>query len=243
MSTFRQIAIDVIRALADRCGVAVLPSPRGWTSGIDLWRDLAIWTPNARLIIDVGANTGQTIRQARQRWPQADIVSFEPSPETFSRLRQTYGRDTKVRLECIALSDRTDTARLHLTRDGYTVNHSLNVPTWDTNSPTVDVPLDTLDHYCDGRGIHSIDVLKIDTQGHDLRVLQGARGLLSSRRCDFVLAEVMFVPQYVEQPSLEALLEFGREMGYSLCGLYEQMHWRNKLVNANLCWRRPSVAG
>lgn len=47
----------------------------------------------------------------------------------------------------------------------------------------------TLDSFCVSAGVNRVDVLKIDTEGHDLEVLQGAHRLLCERRIRFVYFE------------------------------------------------------
>ncbi len=47
---------------------------------------------------------------------------------------------------------------------------------------TIQVPLETIDHFCEQRGIEKIDYLKIDTEGAELRVLQGAERMLREHK-------------------------------------------------------------
>jgi hypothetical protein len=54
---------------------------------------------------------------------------------------------------------------------------------------TLSVPCITLDQFCEQENVPHIDVLKIDTEGHDLSVLQGAVGTLKSRGVSFVHIE------------------------------------------------------
>jgi hypothetical protein len=51
------------------------------------------------------------------------------------------------------------------------------------------VELRTLDDFCAERGIGRIDLLKIDVEGHELRVLEGARGLLEADAIGFIQFE------------------------------------------------------
>jgi hypothetical protein len=51
------------------------------------------------------------------------------------------------------------------------------------------VDIRTLDGYCRDRGITKIDLLKVVVEGHEMSVLKGASGLLSSRRITFITFE------------------------------------------------------
>jgi FkbM family methyltransferase len=237
----RPLVVRSVRAIAARCGLSIHRAPRGVVCGRDLWRDIAIWQPDARLIFDVGANVGQTVDEAKRRWPSAQVIAFEPSPRSFRALQARYAADSDVRLEPVALSDHEGPAPFHVIDDeSYSVNDSLHRPLMWTSTKTIQVQVNTVDRYCTERGIEQIDVLKIDTQGHDLLVLQGARDILRRHAVGCVVAEVCFAQKYQGQPGLEDFLSFGREMGYTFAGLYEQSYWHNRLAYANLCWRRPA---
>ena len=51
------------------------------------------------------------------------------------------------------------------------------------------VELDTLDNFCKLNDIERIDFLKIDVEGHELRVLEGATELLASKKVDIIQFE------------------------------------------------------
>jgi FkbM family methyltransferase len=236
----RSLVVRSVRAVAALCGVSIHGAPRGVICGRDLWRDVAIWQPDARLIFDVGANVGQTVAESKRQWPSARIIAFEPSPGSFRTLSTRYVDDPCVRLEQLALSDRRGEAPFHLIDDAsYAVNDSLHRPLMWSSTTTIQVPVDTVDRYCAEHGIEKIDILKIDTQGHDLQVLQGARDILRRHAVECVIAEICFVEQYKGQPAIEDFLAFGREVGYTFAGLFEQSYWQNRLAYGNICWRRP----
>jgi hypothetical protein len=54
---------------------------------------------------------------------------------------------------------------------------------------TETVRLETLDRYCDERGIPEVDYLKVDVEGHELAVLRGAAGLIGRRAVRYVQLE------------------------------------------------------
>ena len=75
--------------------------------------------------------------------------------------------------------------------------------------------MDTLDTYCERNGIERIDLLKIDTEGSEIAVLQGASRMLSSDAIRFVYAEfneILPIPGVVGSglvPLAEILSPFG----------------------------------
>jgi FkbM family methyltransferase len=64
---------------------------------------------------------------------------------------------------------------------------------------TIEIETTTLDAACQGEGIGEIDFLQIDVQGADLKVLEGAKKLLSKSVLGIQI-EVEFVPLYEQQP-------------------------------------------
>ena len=54
------------------------------------------------------------------------------------------------------------------------------------------VAIDTIDNFCQSHRISAIDILKIDTEGHDLSVLKGARNALCERKIGMIQFE--FIP-------------------------------------------------
>lgn len=84
------------------------------------------------------------------------------------------------------------------------------------------ITLNRMDTVC---GDFQPDVMKIDTQGTELYVLQGAGRLLDSAIA--VELEVEFVPQYHGQPLFSDVDFFMRQQGFTLRGL-KRTYWRTK---------------
>ena len=53
-----------------------------------------------------------------------------------------------------------------------------------------DVKIRTIDEFARERGIERVHFLKIDTEGHELRCMEGARGLMDAGRIDFIQFEM-----------------------------------------------------
>jgi FkbM family methyltransferase len=82
----------------------------------------------------------------------------------------------------------------------------------------VQVPITTLDAFCQAHGIDVIDYLHVDTQGYEARLIQGASQLLAAKRIDVLLVEVLFSPLYAGQPTyLEICSELARHEYRLVC--------------------------
>jgi FkbM family methyltransferase len=183
----------------------------------------------ARVILDGGANVGQSVARYRWLFPRAVIHSFEPVPEAFEALRQAAAGDTQVHLWPLALSDADGVAAFHSNRMSDT---SSLLPTRPDRSDdafvgtraVIEVPTKTLDRFCEEQQIRSVSILKLDVQGGEARVLAGAKNLLARQRADLILTEVWFDAPYVGAPHFTEIDVSLRRYGYRLYGLYFGPH-------------------
>jgi FkbM family methyltransferase len=219
----------VVRRTLATYGYVIRDVGRG-VQGVELLHDARILLGNASqpMLFDVGANIGQTTRAMLAAFTSPMIRAFEPSPSTVKLLRRAVGGHPGVTVEALAIGDVEGTFPFHVTR-GYSVNDSLLAPTWNAGDIVVDVPVETIDNYCNRQGIQTISLLKIDAQGYDLRVLKGARRMLEDRRIKLYSCEANFEEMYHGQANLRELLGFADYLGYRLVGFYEQTYVKNKL--------------
>ena len=131
-----------------------------------------------KLVFDVGANIGDFSRLVQRASPTTKIIAFEPQPKTYDHVTaQISGPD--IQIEPLALSDFIgeaelfDTASAEWTSVASLNRESVEAYVGDVRSFTTKVT--TVDAYCAEHGIESIDLLKIDAEGHDLHVMRGAR--------------------------------------------------------------------
>lgn len=83
---------------------------------------------------------------------------------------------------------------------------------------TIDIETTTIDAFCQEEGITEIDFLKVDVQGADLKVLQGAKEILKSSVLA-IQAEVLFCELYQNQPLFSDVDRFLREQEFTLFSL------------------------
>jgi FkbM family methyltransferase len=182
-----------------------------------------------RTIIDAGANQGDMAREFAREFPDATIYSFEPFPETYERLVETCARFPRIKPMKEALGAVEAIQPLFLTQ--YSLTHSL-LPTADEAVKYLgsavapvgqhDVRTTTLDAFAESMAIQRIDLLKLDVQGYELKVLEGAKRLLDQRRISLVFSELNFVPLYKDQACFHEVYECLIEAGFGLVGLYGQ---------------------
>lgn len=150
--------------------------------------------PDCRVVFDVGAHHGGWTEAALAINAALTIHAFEPSRDSYAVLS---GKDlppavTRIRA---GLGERDETRTLYTLgddaqlrslyrREGLEDDFRIETP---REGETVTIT--TLDSYCRSTDIDAIDFLKIDTEGHDLRVLRGGTGLIDAGRIRFIQFE------------------------------------------------------
>ncbi|HVU32058.1 MAG TPA: FkbM family methyltransferase [Opitutaceae bacterium] len=141
-------------------------------------------------VFDVGANEGLfTEAFARIVGPQGAVYGFEPVPPTFERLARRFpdrARWRQVHLEPVAVGNTTGLVQLHMPGED-SGQASLRVHTdgsWSARNPVQSFTCrcTTLDEFAARQGVQRIDLLKVDVEGAELLVLQGARAILRQQR-------------------------------------------------------------
>lgn len=137
-------------------------------------------------LFDVGAHLGTWTRAARQAHPRATIHCFEILPATFEQLRAAIGGLQGLVLNPFGLADVEGEVEVFATADSAISSlHDFGYPGAVRRRGRVRRGAD----YAAEQGIATIDLLKIDTEGAEARVLAGFRPLLEARRIRVVQFE------------------------------------------------------
>lgn len=152
------------------------------------------------VLLDVGANAGGYTRLLATLCPAARVFAFEPHPATFRRLSETdLARAGKVQLVNCALSAVEGRMNLHDFADGDgSTQASLSgdaVGLFSSRTVSHKVAVTTIDAFMATNGIAEIAFLKIDTEGHDIEVLRGAKAAIGRRAIRMIQFE--FIPANV----------------------------------------------
>ncbi len=185
-------------------------------------------------VVDVGANVGQWSGYVRQLITPKKHMIIEPVPNAFNELKQKFGSLAGVELVNAAVGDHDGTVTFNITAD--TTGASVLAPRDDMKEHVGDnwkieqkvearlARLDTLTQH-----LPQISLLKIDVQGYELPVMQGAIETL--KKTMFVLVELNFRPQY--------------ENGSGFAQIYDELTQKHGFYLANmsppLCFDREAI--
>ncbi|MCK9352695.1 MAG: FkbM family methyltransferase [Gallionella sp.] len=174
-------------------------------------------------VVDIGANRGQFALAARAI-SGAKVISFEPLPEVARLFKKVFAEDAAVKLHVAAIGEKSERKMIHLSaRDDSSSLLEIGEAQSDYfpgthEVGTLEVAVGTLDQFIGEDEIVRPAMLKLDVQGFELQALVGCRGLIGN--FDFVYCECSFVELYKNQRLAGEVIDYVRELGFSLAGMY-----------------------
>lgn len=134
----------------------------------------------ARTILDVGANAGAATVFFACHFPDATIHAFEPGPETFETLKRNTAGWARIHLHPFGLYDADERRALYRGKVGPGQASIIKGDEVAAESDVVD--LRDARSWIEAEGIDRIDILKIDTEGCEVPILESMRSALATVR-------------------------------------------------------------
>lgn len=180
---------------------AVYANPPDWNE-MHAWRRLL---GPGDLFVDVGSNVGGYALWAADAG--ATVIAVEPAPVAAARLRENVAlNDFPITVVQCGLS--SEPGRMRLTRGQDTTNHLV----FSADLPGDDIEVDTLDNLLGDRIAAGV---KIDVEGAERLVLEGARRALSQRRIRVLQLEWNAMSERVLGESRSPVAGLLRGYGYT----------------------------
>ncbi len=132
-------------------------------------------------VFDVGANQGSWVSVAKQIFPNAKFTCFEPVPQVYSLLKAHEEPNRIVAINS-ALGSSNSVATFHHFEDGHALSSFYEFKDHKEKATVTEVQVKRGDDFMAEQRIDRIDILKIDTEGHDLEVLKGFESALREHR-------------------------------------------------------------
>ncbi len=175
---------------------------------------------NITAVLDVGANEGQYSIELRKAGYGGQIISFEPLKEAYSKLSVNSSRDKNWKAYNYAFGETETIAGIHVSAHSPSSSFLPMTNTHREAAPGSDyikeekIEIKTLDSVFDTLGIKGENVfMKVDTQGYEKKVLDGAIKSLSEIRG--VQLELSATKLYE-----------GEENYYTICSFLEENNFR-----------------
>ena len=159
------------------------------------------------IVFDVGGNKGQSVEKFKTILKDQIIHSFEPNKNVYDIMYSKFGKDEKVFCNNFALGNKIEERNFNITEktgkssfynlntsEEWVKNRNKRYTTYITSKQKVKIL--TIDDYCNKKGINEIDLLKMDTQGYEEKILEGGENYLKKNKIKFVIAEIIFNDYY-----------------------------------------------
>jgi FkbM family methyltransferase len=180
------------------------------------------------IIFDVGACRGEVALIYNRLFPDSLIYCFEPFSPSFNLLNNNISELKNIIAFNKALGSFNGKTVFHSNRSSPT--NSI-LPTNDESKliwkndvhdtiSTIEAEMVTLDRFISENNIKKIDILKLDVQGSEFMVLEGAKKAIESGIIKVIFAEMITLPTYKNQKNPGEFLELLRSCGFMLYNFY-----------------------
>lgn len=202
--------------------------------------DIKIYHPNYtnlikkyqfRTVFDIGANNGQFAKDIHEKLPEARIYSFEPLKDCYDDLVKNMRGVKNFTAFNFALGATNGVQEIY--RSSFSPSSSLRPMETlhkelypKSAKETIEkIHIKQLDDILNEIKIEKPLLIKIDVQGYEDKVIEGASNALSF--ATMVLSETSFEPLYQGQPLFGEIHDQLKKLGFAYRGSREQ-HWNKK---------------
>ena len=175
--------------------------------------------------IDVGASTGMFSKTCNYFYNKAQIFAFEPLIESYKELSKL--KDTIKRFESFNIALGEENRSDFINKSSYHYSSSLlemsqvhkEAFPYSANSEKEKIDVYSLDSILNNKQFEGPTLMKIDVQGYELKVLEGARNTL--KKCDFIVIELSLKELYLGQPSFDNIYNFITGKGFVISDILQ----------------------
>lgn len=179
------------------------------------------YLPATAIIVDCGAHTGKDSVELANLFPKGQIHAFEAAPEIFSKLQKIKSKWGNLFFYHVALADKNVEMNFYISEGNSDGSSSLLPPkTHLTDHPgttfnkVIKVPTITLDTWAESRGLNRVDLLWLDMQGFELKMLQASKRILDT--VSVIHTEVSVKETYEGVGQYEDLKSFLENKGFEV---------------------------
>lgn len=180
------------------------------------------------VIFDVGSYVGEIALKYNNIFKKSKIYCFEPFKESFSILEKNTTIHKNIICYNTAFSNSGGKANFNANVAPYT-NSLLKTclqaeETWgkkllDTKE-TLEIDVTTIDDFMSKEKILVIDILKLDTQGAEFLIIEGAKKTLQNGKIKIIYTEILALPTYQDQKLMHELIGTLYSFGFELFNFY-----------------------
>ena len=146
-----------------------------------------------KLCIDIGSNIGNYTLELL-KLTNTKVISFEPLPRTFEKLKEKMKLfSDRVIIENVGVGSVNNELILNYNpkvSEHASFSEDIKKINYISNEQKIIAPVTSLDSYCSKYNITEIDFIKIDTEGYEKEVFEGAKMVFEQLRPKFIQIEM-----------------------------------------------------
>lgn len=163
--------------------------------------------------IDIGANLGFVSASLSKKCKQ--VISFEPEPKNVLRIKDLIKINNIENVEVVQKAVADKSGKLKFYTSPAHAHHSLGLAHGSQSIDSfIEVDVVTLDEFCHSRKIDAIDCLKIDVEGFEYEVFQGAKELFKNKKIKNVIFEISHGVMRNLKKDTKVIFDFLKEHGF-----------------------------
>ena len=195
---------------------------------------------NVSTVLDLGAAAGDYARTFLREFPKAKVFAFEPLPESFKKLKArtaewdrvncfNYGLYNENKEVEFRVSEYVESSSVNSVDDYDDVKVALHgIKSGAKEREVIKVQMRRLDDVVKELGITHIDFLKVDVEGAEMEVFEGAREALKITDCVFV--DIIPLLKGINNKDYLRTFQLLEDAGLRFTGVYEDFFF-TRLLN------------
>ncbi len=149
--------------------------------------------PTELVLFDVGANIGNYAVELNNMFPDKRIIySFEPFKEVYNKLQTLTNTIANFKPIQEGFSNKKEVLSFYTNSEYSEIGgvYDKDFSQFGFSTEKVEeLNFDTIDNFCKNNGVNKINMLKVDVEGHDFFVLEGAKEMIEQQQIDFIQFE------------------------------------------------------
>lgn len=193
-------------------------------------------TLNDPVIVDVGAHLGFFSLPLASLLHHPRIYALEPVSTTFHLLKKNTHHEMSIKAFCFGLWNKT--GKMAIYYNPQLLMYSSLFPerfTWDKHSHRETIHLTTLNSFCEENNINSIDLLKIDAEGAEERILKGGSKILARTQYLFIECPLDLIDHSTFTSVMNRLI--GKGYSFQLVKITSTMEHQGNLMLINMFFK------
>ncbi len=168
------------------------------------------WTPE--VVIDVGAAFGTWTKECYKIFPKAQYLLIEPLTEYNRSLDKLKNEKNNIITINTAANSTTGTVFFNMHKDLVGSSLKNEIEGQEVDGKKIEVKSITLDDACMQNNLSGDFLIKIDVQGAELDVLEGAKNIFDKTEC--IILEVSLFKSFINGHDLFDIISYMKNIGF-----------------------------